>query len=196
VDPNGQLKERGFGPRAPRHADVPREPIQAQIAIEHGHRVVLIEGPAGYGKSTFAAQDCVRDGLPTAWVNLRDSDNDAIRLRLRLERALGAIDPCFSLPETATAASQGAMTLLPLLLALPTGQPVLPTSTLCVPRPPSRSCDPWSPSGQPSGRVSPGQRNGPRASQDLAGHELLTELNARAPIERCEFGPRRPTGGG
>ena len=59
---------------------------------------MLVQAPAGYGKSTFAAQWCRRDPRPTAWLGLRDADNDPIHLLSRVMTALEAVesrDPAF-----------------------------------------------------------------------------------------------------
>ena len=88
----------------------------------------MIDGPAGYGKTTFAAQVCAQYGRPAAWITLRDSDNDPVRFLTRLLRALaeaGGIDPRLRPPESAAASAQGAAKLLARLVdALPGGQPV------------------------------------------------------------------------
>ena len=59
---SGRSDERSFAPPPRRPGDVAREAILARIATEHARRIVLIDGPAGYGKTTFAAQACARDG--------------------------------------------------------------------------------------------------------------------------------------
>ena len=128
AEASGRSDERSFAPPPPRPGDVAREAILARIATEHARRIVLIDGPAGYGKTTFAAQACARDGRPAAWITLRDSDNDPVRFLTRLVRALGeagGIDPRVGPPETAAASAPGAAELLAGLLdALPGGQPV------------------------------------------------------------------------
>ena len=54
---------------------------------------VTLVAPAGYGKTTLAAQWAERDRRPFAWVSLDDSDNDAALLLGRLAAALDRIDP-------------------------------------------------------------------------------------------------------
>ena len=76
----GRLHERNFAPPKARHGDVVRERILARTAGERARRIVAIDGPAGCGKTTFAAQECALDVRPTAWLNLRDLDNDPVRL--------------------------------------------------------------------------------------------------------------------
>ena len=46
-----------------------------------GPRLVLVDAPAGYGKTTFAVESCdraARGGLATAWVSLGGSENDPV----------------------------------------------------------------------------------------------------------------------
>jgi LuxR family transcriptional regulator, maltose regulon positive regulatory protein len=128
AEASGRSYERGFAPPPPRPGDVARQAILARAATEHARRIVLIDGPAGYGKTTFAAQACAQDGRPAAWITLRDSDNDPVRFLTRLVRALaeaGGIDPRLRPPETAATSAAGAAELLARLLdALPGGQPV------------------------------------------------------------------------
>jgi LuxR family maltose regulon positive regulatory protein len=111
--------ERSFAPPPPRPGDVVREAILARAATERARRVVLVDGPAGYGKTTLAAQVCARDGRPAAWVTLRDSDNDPVRFLTRLVRAVaeaGGIDPRLRPPGPVAASALGAAELLPRLL--------------------------------------------------------------------------------
>ena len=89
VDAAGRLHERNFAPPKARPGDVVRERILARTAGERARRIVAIDGPAGCGKTTFAAQECALDVRPTAWVNLRDLDNDPFRLLTRLVQRAG-----------------------------------------------------------------------------------------------------------
>jgi LuxR family transcriptional regulator, maltose regulon positive regulatory protein len=54
--------------------------------------LVVVRAPAGYGKSTFASQWCRTDDRPSAWLSLRDADNDALQLLGRLAVALEALE--------------------------------------------------------------------------------------------------------
>jgi len=54
---------------------------------------VAITAPAGYGKSTLAAQWCTADPRPTAWLSLDAADHDPYVLATYLGLALDAIDP-------------------------------------------------------------------------------------------------------
>jgi LuxR family maltose regulon positive regulatory protein len=60
---------------------------------------MLVQAPPGYGKTTFTAQWCRHDPRPTAWLGLREADNDPIHLLSRVMAALEAIesvDPLFA----------------------------------------------------------------------------------------------------
>ncbi len=61
--------------------------------------MVVVRAPAGYGKSTFAAEWCRSDDRPVAWLRLRDSDNDPVQFLLRLTKALEGLDPVDSALE-------------------------------------------------------------------------------------------------
>ena len=54
--------------------------------------LVVCHAPAGYGKTTLAAQWCRLDERPTAWLRLRPTDNDPVLLLLRLAAALGSVE--------------------------------------------------------------------------------------------------------
>ncbi len=56
-------------------------------------RVVLVSAPAGYGKSTFAAQWIDRDLRPSCWVQLTHDDNDPVVLLARIAAALERTGP-------------------------------------------------------------------------------------------------------
>jgi len=59
-------------------------------------RVVLVRGPAGYGKTTLLAQchnQMQHNAIAIAWLNLDSADNDAIRFLRCLCMALQALSP-------------------------------------------------------------------------------------------------------
>ena len=78
---------------AARTRQIPRPRLVTDQASERERPVVVVQAPAGYGKSTFAAEWCRSDDRPVAWLALRDSDNDAVQLLLRLTEALEGLDP-------------------------------------------------------------------------------------------------------
>jgi LuxR family maltose regulon positive regulatory protein len=55
--------------------------------------VVMLTAPAGYGKTTLAAQWSERDPRPFAWVSIDETDDDAAVLLGRLGAALDAVRP-------------------------------------------------------------------------------------------------------
>ena len=67
-----------FRPPTFNRPTVPRQRILDRLASERRPKLVLIHAPAGYGKSTLAAQwaeTLTRQGLKTAWLAI-DSDDD------------------------------------------------------------------------------------------------------------------------
>jgi len=75
---------------ASRHA-VDRTEICNQVFLAFGSKVVLIRGPAGFGKTTVMAQlweRYAKEGTPAAWLNLDEADNDLPRFLSYLVVAL------------------------------------------------------------------------------------------------------------
>jgi LuxR family maltose regulon positive regulatory protein len=79
-----------------RHA-VDRTEICNQVFLAFGSKVVLIRGPAGFGKTTVLAQlweRYAKEGTATAWLNLDEADNDLPRFLSYLVVALkGHLSP-------------------------------------------------------------------------------------------------------
>ena len=59
-------------------------------------RVVVIAGPAGYGKSTLAAEWSAHDPRATAWVQLDSHDDDVVMLLSAIAGALDLVGACGS----------------------------------------------------------------------------------------------------
>lgn len=80
-----------------------------------GARVVLVRGPAGFGKTTVLQQlhqRYLREGTPCAWINLDDADNDPPRFLTYFGLSLRSIlDPAMS-------------DMVPSLAALPFTEPL------------------------------------------------------------------------
>ena len=62
--------------------------------------LVLLVAPAGYGKTTLAAQWAERERRPCAWLTVDESDDDAAVLLARLAEALDGIRPGDAPPVT------------------------------------------------------------------------------------------------
>jgi LuxR family maltose regulon positive regulatory protein len=60
--------------------------------------LVLVVGPAGYGKTTLLSQWAARDVRPFAWVSVDEEDDDPIALQRLVAGALDRIEP---LPQSA-----------------------------------------------------------------------------------------------
>jgi len=83
-------------PVKPSHMDVPRTDLEEQIFGAGGVRLVLLDAPAGFGKTTLMLQMRQRfqhSGIPTAWLTLDAADNDVGRFVAMLAAALGAVLP-------------------------------------------------------------------------------------------------------
>ena len=62
---------------------------------EH-RRLIVIHAPAGFGKSTLAAQWCAvlaADGIPAAWLTVDEDDNHAVWFVAHLIDALRQVRP-------------------------------------------------------------------------------------------------------
>jgi LuxR family transcriptional regulator, maltose regulon positive regulatory protein len=85
-------------PPAPRRLPIPAGPqrllrraaVEETIRAGARHRLLLVTGPAGHGKTTSTAA-ALRNGPMLAWVTLDSSDRDPIRLQRRIVEALGSI---------------------------------------------------------------------------------------------------------
>lgn len=82
-----------------------RDTLLERVMATPGHRVVLVQAPAGHGKSTLLQQAksaSEAQGIRTAWLTLDDADNDPRRLFSHLQRLVAAVtstDPRAMLPE-------------------------------------------------------------------------------------------------
>ncbi len=74
-----------------RHDALQRARLAALRRAAQRSRVVLISAPAGYGKSTLAAQWSDADSRPGGWVQLGHGDNDPVVLLARVAAALERI---------------------------------------------------------------------------------------------------------
>ena len=71
-----------------RPGTVPRSALVERLRSSSA-RVVLVDAPAGYGKTTLLTQWALQDGRPFAWITLDVRDNDPVSL---VAHAAGALD--------------------------------------------------------------------------------------------------------
>src|SRR5512135_1747778 len=91
--PDGLLKTKLFPP-PPHPNQVTRRSLLEKFTQARGRDIsfVLVSAPAGFGKTTLAAE-CVRaSGQPFAWLALDEGDNDLLRFWRYLDAALAGID--------------------------------------------------------------------------------------------------------
>src|SRR4051794_16380839 len=91
------LNAVGFVPVAsklyqPKPGVVPRTALVQRVRACDG-QVITVTAPAGYGKSSFAAELGAGDPRPTAWVSLTAAEDDPSALFAYIALALDAIEP-------------------------------------------------------------------------------------------------------
>ena len=95
MDPTGNtlLAAKFHRPTALRH-QVPRPELMARLdaGLAAGRPLTLISAPAGYGKSTLAAQWAAQLGRPVAWLSLDEADDDPVRFFAYFVAALQGVD--------------------------------------------------------------------------------------------------------
>ena len=81
-------------PAAPRHA-VPRPALVARLndGLAAGRPLTLIAAPAGYGKTTLAAEWAAQIARPVAWLALDEADDDPLRFCTYFVAALQRVHP-------------------------------------------------------------------------------------------------------
>ena len=106
--------------RLPSPPSLSRERLNAKLAAVWSHRLALIVAPAGYGKTTAAANFVAASNVPTAWYRLEALDSDEVRLLAHLERAMhravpqlrGQWESVADASEALEVASQGRLLLV------------------------------------------------------------------------------------
>jgi len=84
-----------LSPPRPLSGTIARARLLNRIAAAGAMPVVIIQGPAGHGKSTLMQQahaECERLGICTGWLTLHDADNDPTRLIRTLHMLLEQIE--------------------------------------------------------------------------------------------------------
>ncbi|MBJ8343837.1 serine/threonine-protein kinase [Antrihabitans sp. YC2-6] len=85
-----------FRPPVITHAMVARRHLLSTIREAGRARLVLIHGPAGFGKTTLAAQriqELEREGVATAWLSIDEDDNTVAWFLAHLAEAVGRVEP-------------------------------------------------------------------------------------------------------
>jgi len=72
---------------------VPRTALVNRLRAAGAFPLVLVVGPAGYGKTTLLSQWADRDARPFAWVSVDERDNDPFVLLRHVAAALHRIEP-------------------------------------------------------------------------------------------------------
>ncbi|MBL6752213.1 MAG: LuxR family transcriptional regulator [Nevskia sp.] len=86
---------------------VPRAAILQRVFGRHAARIVVLQAPAGHGKTTTLAQienRCRAEGARTGWISLDEGDNDSHRFSAHLRRVsarLGGGEPGAGADEAA-----------------------------------------------------------------------------------------------
>ncbi|MCB0031774.1 MAG: hypothetical protein KDE28_27875, partial [Anaerolineales bacterium] len=75
----------------PRLIDILNDALAEDGTIRR--RLSLVEGPAGYGKSTLVCQWAQQLSLPVAWLSLDGADNDPARFLAYLFAAVATVRP-------------------------------------------------------------------------------------------------------
>jgi DNA-binding SARP family transcriptional activator len=95
--------EPGTVPRArlrpPQVRALRRDRLLASLAGAADHRLILITGPAGWGKTTLLAQFVDASSAPTAWYHVDAADGREAALLRHLGRALAPVVPGLAGPD-------------------------------------------------------------------------------------------------
>lgn len=75
------------------HNPVQRQRLLEKLDKSQHHKLTLITAPAGFGKTTLAAQWTAQTSLPSTWVSLDKNDNDVVGFWSYFIHALKTIHP-------------------------------------------------------------------------------------------------------
>ncbi|MFC9549907.1 protein kinase [Rhodococcus sp. NPDC056960] len=96
VPPSASTKYR---PPTPTRALVSRARLLDLLRAGQRRRLVLIHAPAGFGKSTLAAQwreNLTAGGVPSAWLSIDSDDNNAVWFLAHLIEAIRTVRPALA----------------------------------------------------------------------------------------------------
>ncbi|MCX4092979.1 serine/threonine-protein kinase [Nocardia sp. alder85J] len=86
----------GLRPPTSSHRLIARPRLLRALREGGSRRLALVHAPAGYGKSTLAAQwaaELTADGIPVAWLNLVPDDNNIVWFLTHLIEAVRRVQP-------------------------------------------------------------------------------------------------------
>lgn len=84
-----------FSPPSPLSTAISRPRLEQSIQYRDRYAAIVVQGPAGYGKSTLLQQvsdEFTRHGVITRWLTFDESDNDISRFNTLLNQLLHSID--------------------------------------------------------------------------------------------------------
>jgi LuxR family maltose regulon positive regulatory protein len=90
-----ELRNRITAPTASQF-EITRQVVSAVIESTKSKRLILVHGPAGFGKTTVLSQvrrHLESEGIATAWLTLNESDNDLPRFLISLNTSLDQVAP-------------------------------------------------------------------------------------------------------
>ncbi|WP_227981605.1 serine/threonine-protein kinase [Nocardia spumae] len=99
VVPTPPVAETKFHPALPPRPLVRRPRLLERLDPERWPRLIVIHAPAGFGKSTLAAQwgqRMVGRGVATCWLNIDDDDNNPLWFLLHFIEAVGRARPALT----------------------------------------------------------------------------------------------------
>lgn len=92
-----------LSPPRPPTGSIARAHLVERLVSDRASPIMIVQGPAGYGKSTLMQQakaECDKRGLCTAWLSLHESDNDISRLFRTLQLLLDHLFVSAGMAET------------------------------------------------------------------------------------------------
>jgi ATP/maltotriose-dependent transcriptional regulator MalT len=85
-----------YRPPTPTRALVPRSRLAGQLRDAGRRRLILIHAPAGFGKSTLAAQwrdNLISSGVAVAWLSIDSDDNNVVWFLAHLTESIRTVRP-------------------------------------------------------------------------------------------------------
>ncbi|MFE3293197.1 protein kinase [Rhodococcus sp. NPDC059234] len=93
------IPETRFRPPTPTRSLVERSRLIEAMHIDERRRLTVVHAPAGYGKSTLAAQwrdTLAADGVAVAWLTVDNDDNNVVWFLAHLVEAIRRVEPALA----------------------------------------------------------------------------------------------------